>query len=743
MKKIISFMVVFVLVLMCAIPTTNASQTSVLRQPLSSGVILNKYQVANSYFNNVNHMEINLNDPFTKLNLGLSKGYGIGETITSIANRHSFDQNRVVGAINASFFHLSSAIPMYLISMNNEVYNNGSFSNDSTQYVSQPIAFGITSNGLAEIDTYDIDLSLTHNGNIYEVNGVNRQRQSNESIIFTPQHYDPKTLVNEYGIQIVVETNQNIESTFFGQTLTGKVTAIYPYGQKVDLQIPKNGFVIAASNSKATELAGVKLNDEISVSISIDQKWQNSEFMVGSGPMLLKDGKPYLTIDPNSSRAKERTARSAIAISSDKKRVHFVTVDYVNGSKGMTLPEFANYLASLGFDRAINLDGGGSTAMAFRDYGSNNVILANHLKDNYQRRLPSIIEAISTAPVSDPKIVKFSRTNFGTLLAGTSSTVTVQYILDQYYNPLVIDSSKLALASEKGSLQINGMSFTSSADANDRIVIYYDGKALESFPVSIVKSPSTMTISGQSELFTNVTSKYQVEAKDSNGNQIIYDSNMLKWSVEGEIGTITSDGTFTSTKVGEGSIVATLGEKTVKFPVKVKPTFTDIPTTHPYYTQISFLSSKGYISGYEDNTFKPTNEITRAHAALIIAKVKGLDTTNVTNPNFTDVPPTHIYYKQIAAIQNAGIMSGKGDNTFDPNGKLTRGQMAVIIANAFNLTGDTTKPFSDVPADHPFYRFVQALASNKVTSGYEDGTFKPGEHINRAHFAIFLYEAIN
>lgn len=743
MKKLISLMVVFVLVLMCAIPTTNAVQTSVLRQPLSSGVTLNKYQVTNTYLNNINHMEINLSDPFTKLNLGLSKGYGIGETITSIANRHSFDQNRVVGAINASFFHLSSAIPLYLISMNNEVYNNGSFSNDSSQFVSQPIAFGVTSNGLAEIDTYDIDLSLTHNGNKYEVNGVNRQRQSNESIIFTPQHYDPLTKVNEFGIQYVVETNQDIQSTFFGQTLTGKVVAIYPYGQKVDLEIPKNGFVIAASNSKATELSGVKLNDEISVSISIDQKWQNAEFMVGSGPMLVKDGQPYLTIDPTSSKARERTARSAIAISSDKKRVHFVTVDYVNGSKGMTLPEFANYLASLGFDRAINLDGGGSTAMAFRDYGSNNVILANHLKDNYQRKLPSIIEAISTAPVSDPKIVKFSRTNFGTLLAGTSSTVSVQYILDQYYNPLIIDSSKLLLASENKSLQINGMSFTSNVDTNDRIVIYYDGKPLETFPVSVVKSPTTMTINGQNELFTNVVSKYNIEAKDSNGNPIIYNSNMLKWSVEGEIGTITSDGTFTSTNVGEGYIVATLGEKTVKLPITVKPSFVDVTPAHPYFTQINFLGSNNYISGYEDHTFKPTNEITRAHAALIIAKIKGLNTTNVTNPNFTDVPPTHIYYKQIAAIQNAGIMTGKGPNTFDPNGKLTRGQMAVIIANAFNLSGDTTEPFSDVPADHPFYRFVQALASNNVTSGYADGTFKPGAHINRAHFAIFLYEAMN
>ena len=170
--------------------------------------------------------------------------------------------------------------------------------------------------------------------------------------------------------------------------------------------------------------------------------------------------------------------------------------------------------------------------------------------------------------------------------------------------------------------------------------------------------------------------------------------------------------------------------------------FKDIPTSHTYYKQVSYLEGNGYITGYPDGTFKPNNKLTRAHAAIIISNALKLDTTNVTNPNFTDVPTSHPYYNQIAAVVEAGVMGGKGNGKFDPSGTLTRGQMAVILTNAYNLKGVSNKQFKDVPSNHWAYQFVQALAKNDVTSGYSDGTFKPNANITRAHFSVFLYSAL-
>ena len=128
--------------------------------------------------------------------------------------------------------------------------------------------------------------------------------------------------------------------------------------------------------------------------------------------------------------------------------------------------------------------------------------------------------------------------------------------------------------------------------------------------------------------------------------------------------------------------------------------FSDITSTNSYITEINFLTTNGYITGYGDGTFGPDNNLSREHAAVLISRAKKLDLNNVTNPNFTDVPTTHPYYREIAAVANSGIVSGKGDGTYAPDGELTRAQMAKILVNAYDLTETDTTKFIDVSADH-------------------------------------------
>ena len=55
-------------------------------------------------------------------------------------------------------------------------------------YVSQPIAFGVTKDGLAEIDHFNFGIQIGYNGSNYQMTGLNRERQNDETIIFTPQY---------------------------------------------------------------------------------------------------------------------------------------------------------------------------------------------------------------------------------------------------------------------------------------------------------------------------------------------------------------------------------------------------------------------------------------------------------------------------------------------------------------------------------------------------------------------------
>ncbi len=67
-------------------------------------------------------------------------------------------------------------------------------------------------------------------------------------------------------------------------------------------------------------------------------------------------------------------------------------------------------------------------------------------------------------------------------------------------------------------------------------------------------------------------------------------------------------------------------------------------------------------------------------------------------------------------------MNGYADGTFKPNNKVTRGQLAKIVANAAGLTDPPgAQMFQDVPPGSTFYDYVQRLASHGYMSGYQCG----------------------
>ncbi|RKJ11728.1 S-layer homology domain-containing protein, partial [Butyricicoccus sp. 1XD8-22] len=163
--------------------------------------------------------------------------------------------------------------------------------------------------------------------------------------------------------------------------------------------------------------------------------------------------------------------------------------------------------------------------------------------------------------------------------------------------------------------------------------------------------------------------------------------------------------------------------------------FTDLTPEKSHYDTVMNLFERGLISGYEDKTFKPNEAIKRGHAALIISNILGLDTENVTDPGFTDVPKTHPYYGAIAALANKGIINGFPDHTYGVNQTLTRGQMAVIISNAFELEGDVNAlPFTDI-AKSPYKAQIAALYTNKVTVGKTATTFDAISPVTRGQLA--------
>ena len=632
---------------------------------VSSGVKFKENQeVINTKSQSVKVLEVNLLDPYTKVDLAYPTKGRLATTSSQAGLVHN-DQNRVVGAINGTFFETTKKLPMYLISHKNVLINSGIIATGKDQYVNEPIAFGITSAGKAQIDTFNLEFKLAHGGRSYDINGINKIRNYDDLILYTPENEGGYTNSNQYGLEVIFTGASKNKNLGFGDVITGTVHSIRPYGAAETAPIPADGFVLSAHGDKLPILKEMKIGDEVQISIDIDQKWQGSEYMIASGPRLVDNGQVSLSMDPNSSRARERAPRTAIAVDKTMTKVFMVTVDgrQPGYSTGMNLTEFAQYLVKLGAYDALNLDGGGSTTMLARRHGDSMATLINRPSDGYERAVSTTLQAISTAPIGQPASL-IAELSSNKVSIDSSLTVNVKGVLDQYYNPLVLDPTKVKLASTLGTFE---------------------------------------------------------------GNR------------------------FKPNKTGQGTITITYAGVTKELPVTVSQPvvvgvdsspFKDIQTSYKYYPEINYLYSKGIIAGYGDDTYRPNTTLKRVDAALLLGRALKLDTKNVKDVQFKDVPKTYRFYNEIAAITNAGVMSGKeGGSIFDLNAPLTRAEMAVILQRAFTLPSGTDMPFTDVPKASFAYDAISSLYANKITAGYGT-TYKPAGTVDRLQYALFLYRAV-
>lgn len=170
---------------------------------------------------------------------------------------------------------------------------------------------------------------------------------------------------------------------------------------------------------------------------------------------------------------------------------------------------------------------------------------------------------------------------------------------------------------------------------------------------------------------------------------------------------------------------------------------TVFPDTKNYREEITFLTERGIIKGYANGNFGPNDSIKRIQAVQMILRELGVKTGDAPNPNFKDVKPGSYGYEEIAKAAQLGIISGKPDGNFDTYGKLTRGQMAKILVNAYQLKGTYMVDFKDVTSTDARLENIRALAAHSITTGYSDGTFRPNATLTRAHFALFMARLLN
>lgn len=158
-------------------------------------------------------------------------------------------------------------------------------------------------------------------------------------------------------------------------------------------------------------------------------------------------------------------------------------------------------------------------------------------------------------------------------------------------------------------------------------------------------------------------------------------------------------------------------------------------------SQIRQLEQKGVVSGYNGNLFNPDGNITRAEFITLINKASGF--TEKEDISFNDVKNSDWFADQIKIAAKQKYIGGYEDNTFRPQNNITKEEATTAIAKVLNLSGDenTANSFADSAEFTWSKKYIGATKKANIISGYEDNTFKPKNFITRAEAVVLILKA--
>jgi S-layer family protein len=173
--------------------------------------------------------------------------------------------------------------------------------------------------------------------------------------------------------------------------------------------------------------------------------------------------------------------------------------------------------------------------------------------------------------------------------------------------------------------------------------------------------------------------------------------------------------------------------------------FTDVPTTNPFYRFVETLLHHGVTGGCSGTQYCPAASTTREQMAVFVLVAKegtGYVPPACTTPVFADVPASSPFCRWIEELARRAVVSGCGGGNYCPSSAVTREQMAVFVLRTLDPVlsppACTTPMFADVPASSPFCRWIEELARRAVVTGCGGGNYCPTASVTREQMGVFI-----
>ncbi len=541
-------------VLICTSAYASPLYTKTSKETVTGGVShTNVQKFYGDYALNIDLITADLKNEYISMDLlKSSKGCDKTDTVLNLAN----SEENVVAATNADFF--SSYKGDQNFSLGIEIKDGELLQS----HIKPEMAAGFMKNGALIFSYLEFSGVVTApNGAVQSIAHINKPTDYYGAVLmYTPDFNGGTSPFLPEGITAL--TVENGVVTAKGTSLGGVIP------------IPENGYILVLDDKMTPFLEyNFNIGDTVKTDLSTAQITNGVEMAFGGGTLLLKDG----VKTPITHNVSGNNPRTAIGTNSDGTVVYLLTVDgRQNTSRGVTLETLADICIEMGMANALNLDGGGSTAMVAKTL-SNDAL--HHINSPSEKRKVINGVAVTSSAVKGEAtglIASCEKTN---ILSGDSTKLYITPYDKNYNKPASTPSHEWKIA--KGSGTVKNDIYYAAGSGETVLDVYLNGKKADSVKLNVITE--VCGINGPTELSLTKGAEAKlgtIEVFDKDGvTAKVTDLSLLKPACDTSFLSVNGAGAVKALREGSGEITLTYGG--AKRSIKVVCGEFDVNVTSP------------------------------------------------------------------------------------------------------------------------------------------------------------------
>ncbi len=498
--------------------------TTVNEEVVTGGVTLkNEKRFYGSYALDINLITADLKNENLAFEL-LKKSEGCDKmaTVMQLAK----DEEDAVVAINGDFFSIYK---------NDQNFSLGIEVKDGAllqSHINSDMAAGFWDDNALSFSYVDFKALLTMaNGEKVPVAHINKPTDYYGSLlVYTPAFNGGESPFLPAGITAITVTDGKV---------TGKGTS---FGGTV--LIPEKGYILVIDdNMSPTLYHNVNIGDELEISLSVSPSLEGVETAFGGGTLLLKDGEKT----PITHSVSGTHPRSVIGTNADGTVIYMLTVDgRKTDSRGVSLEVLSDICLEMGMVNAINLDGGGSTALVGKTLENGELHTINTPTENRK-----VINALAITSDAEPDVATglFAKSERDVVLSGDG--VKLSYIpYDKNYNTPKSVGTDIKWKVPTGRGYVKNDIYYPEKEGAVTLDLYYNGKKTDSVTLYVIESVSGIVAPREYalEVGGEVSLRGKITVFDKDGNSaVVNDISLLNPKYDKDFITL-KDGVITAEK---------------------------------------------------------------------------------------------------------------------------------------------------------------------------------------------------